>query len=300
MVKLSNIGVFLTITLSSAYPAGAEGLTLTPSSRWLIVNSGLDLDEVKQKAAAFTSETYGVRIARAKNGRFATVLGPFANPDLGTLKAMKNVPPDAYLSTGSNLLETVWVPSGQTNTIIKETQVGRDATMCLVVPDSSARLACYDNVYGYRAQPAPAPATQTAYTPPAAPRDPAIPVAAASQRLAFKSEDYSDNVLNDRVELYFSYANNTSKTVTGIRHKFTVTDAFGDVLVQSLHNLNMRLLPNSTEESSTYLVWEDNPFISNQPFDKLRGPLANNTYKIKDEIMTVIYEDGTTQNLAAN
>ncbi|WP_430253107.1 hypothetical protein [Neorhizobium sp. DAR64872/K0K18] len=307
--------LFLSFAIVPLSFVRAENITLSDTARWLIVGSDVTLEDAKKRADVFALEKAGVRVVRSQNGRFATVLGPFGDPDLNTLKAMKNVPSDAYLSTGTKMAETMWLPSWENKTNGEWVPVGRNSSECTTMSDPVARLRCYDRINKPDAEEVyaedpngpsdvqlEAQFRSQAYqsTSQATDKPARQVVAAASQRLASRRQDLDNGVWSNRIELYLSYANETSKPVVGVRHKFSVTNAFGEILVSGTDNLDVKLLPKQTAESSVHYFWEDNQFISGEPYDRLNAPVSNGTYHVTDEILKVIYADGSSQEMSGN
>ena len=93
-----------------------------------------------------------------------------------------------------------------------------------------------------------------------------------------------------------TFKNTSKKTVVAIAHTLSVTDAFGDKIVDGESKLDIKIPPGKTVESDTFYMWEDNQFMQGEPYDKLSGPVSTGTAKAKLEVTKVIYSDGTSES----
>lgn len=158
-----------------------------------------------------------------------------------------------------------------------------DILKCRGIEDSATRLTCYDSIL-----------VEAPRVPGSAKAD--APVSFVSAELRHQDEDFDRSVFNPRVELHPVFRNDSDKTVVGISHRMIVRNAFGDVLVQGEDNLDIRLAPGATAKSETFYFWEDNPFIHDQPYDRLSGPVGSGTAKAEITVLKVVYSDGTIES----
>src|SRR5690606_6205693 len=121
-------------------------------------------------------------------------------------------------------------------------------------------------------------------------------VAFVSADLRHQDKDYDLDIFSPRMELRPVFRNDSEKTVIGISHRMTVRDVFGEVIVQGVDNLDIRLEPGKTGGPNTFYLWEDNQFIRDEPYDRLMGPVSAGTAKVEFEILKVVYSDGTTES----
>lgn len=156
---------------------------------------------------------------------------------------------------------------------------------CRAVTDSLARLTCYDKI----------PLDGAEAVEAAIPDKPAT-VSLVSADLKHEGKNYDRDIFSPRITLRPTYHNDSDKTVVGIRHRIIVKDAFGEAVIDSVDNLDIRIPPGKTVKSEMFYVWEDNQFIPRQPYDRLLGPVTNGTAKAESIVKTVIYEDGTSDN----
>ena len=81
-----------------------------------------------------------------------------------------------------------------------------------------------------------------------------------------------------------------------IAHTMTITDAFGEKVVDGEGKLDIKIPPGKSVESDTFYMWEDNPFISGEPYDKLQGPVSTGTAKATMLVTKTIYSDGSSES----
>jgi len=156
-----------------------------------------------------------------------------------------------------------------------------DILRCREVEDSLARLNCYDRI--------------AVEVPRASSSAASKAVTFVSAELRHQGEDYKRDIFSPRIEMHPVFKNGSGKTVTGIALRMTVRDAFGDVLIEGNDNLDIRLDPGKTGSAGTFYLWEDNPFIRTQPYDKMIGPVTAGTAKVEIDILKVVYSDGTVE-----
>ncbi|EBA08133.1 hypothetical protein [Sagittula stellata] len=87
--------------------------------------------------------------------------------------------------------------------------------------------------------------------------------------------------------------NTTDKTVVGYRFSTTFRSAFGDALFNFSGESSERISPGATSKASAFYYWEDNQFIGDQPYDKLKIFEANGTGSIETEVTAIAFDDGT-------
>ncbi|AUW46841.1 hypothetical protein [Rhizobium leguminosarum] len=165
-----------------------------------------------------------------------------------------------------------------------------DVRSCKAESDSLKRLTCFDAI----AVPGPAEAS----TGPTAPPNPLskAPVESVSAKMRVQNKDYQRQIYHSRVELAPTFKNTSKKTVVAIAHTLTVTDAFGDKIVDGESKLDIKIPPGKTAASETFYFWDDNPFIQGEPYDKLTGPVSTGTAKATLLVTKVIYSDGSSES----
>lgn len=149
---------------------------------------------------------------------------------------------------------------------------------CRQEQDTTKRLACYDAIGKQDEADAEKKTGDVTFV---------------SAKLRVQEQDYDKEVMSPRVEMHPTFRKGSKKTVIGIEHHFEITDAFGDVIVKGTDKLNVRIAAGKTAPSGQFYFWEDNPFIYNQPYDKLIGTITNGTAKVTDTVTKVVFSDGS-------
>ncbi|MBX5183454.1 hypothetical protein HJB88_12505 [Rhizobium sp. NZLR5] len=104
-------------------------------------------------------------------------------------------------------------------------------------------------------------------------------VGLVSAKMRIQNKDYKRQIFSDRVELVPTFKNTSKKTVVAIAHTLSVTDAFGDKIVDGVSKLDTKIPPGRTVERETYYMWEDNQFIQGEPYDKF-DPAMNRSPQV--------------------
>lgn len=129
---------------------------------------------------------------------------------------------------------------------------------------------------------------------------PQTPVVAVNAKYAEEAVEVWDTSLvkmrrdfSDIVALYLHYKNNTTKKVIGVSVYVSITNPFGKVVFEHTYDDEVVIEPLERMKNDTYWYFEDNPFISDEIYDRLWQIAQNGTAKIKTKVMKVIFEDGT-------
>lgn len=108
-------------------------------------------------------------------------------------------------------------------------------------------------------------------------------------------ENYSRDSAPYRAHVLFwiEFFNSGRKKITGIKFDAQFIDAFGDVLhIDSLKS-NDVIGPNDLSTMDTHWYYEDNEFIANQPYDKLKSAASADTLQAKVNVTAIAFDDGT-------
>jgi hypothetical protein len=95
------------------------------------------------------------------------------------------------------------------------------------------------------------------------------------------------------VRAYFQFRNNTAKTLTGLVYETTFMDSFGDTLYKAEMKDQLKVPSGRKNSMDTFWYWEDNPFIDDQPYDKLQSAAGAGTIKVKVKLKKAVFSDGT-------
>lgn len=106
--------------------------------------------------------------------------------------------------------------------------------------------------------------------------------------LSHTTVDYSD-----AVAFYIHYKNNTAKKVIGVSVYVAIYNPFGKVAFDKTFDDEVALEPLERLKNDTYWVFKNNPFIGDEPYDRLWQMAKNGTAKVQTKVLKVIFEDGT-------
>src|SRR5204863_9106442 len=96
-----------------------------------------------------------------------------------------------------------------------------------------------------------------------------------------------------QVLLTLDFENKIDKRIVGVLTDVTVKNPFGKaVLSQSFEN-EVTVPPKTKQRNEASWVFQDNPFINGEPYDKLWQIAQQGTAKIYVQIRKAILDDGT-------
>lgn len=95
------------------------------------------------------------------------------------------------------------------------------------------------------------------------------------------------------VALHLHYKNNTDKKVVGVVTHVTVINPFGKTVFENTFEDEAVIEPNERMRNDTYWHFDDNPFISGQPYDLMWQMAQNGTAKIVAKVKKVVFADGS-------
>lgn len=164
-----------------------------------------------------------------------------------------------------------------------------DFATCKAEPDSLRRLTCFDAIASG--------ADASAKSPREAEVKPAAALVEMTKAtLRVQEKDFQRQVFNRRVELRPTFKNGSKKTIVAVEHTLQITDAFGNTIVDGVSQLDIKIAPGKTVQSDTFYMWDDNPFISDEPFDKLQGPVSTGVAKATLRVTKAVFSDGTIES----
>lgn len=86
--------------------------------------------------------------------------------------------------------------------------------------------------------------------------------------------------------------NESESAIVGVRFTSVFRDAFGDEIVQFDGKIEERIASGSSSTANVFYVFEDNPFIAGETYDKLLPMINGNTGEITTEITGLAFDDG--------
>lgn len=103
---------------------------------------------------------------------------------------------------------------------------------------------------------------------------------------------HTDEYERKTVRLGLHFENKTGRRVVGVLTKVRIENVFGRLLHMQTYENVVVLDPGERQRNDTFRVFEDNPFIAGQTYDKLWPSAQKGTASIKVEVRKVIFEDG--------
>lgn len=88
------------------------------------------------------------------------------------------------------------------------------------------------------------------------------------------------------------FKNETGKVVVGFRFKASFVSAFGDEIFSFDGESSERVGTSKSSTAETYYFFEDNPFIANEPYDKLKIFQAAGTGRVTTKVTAVVFDGG--------
>jgi hypothetical protein len=170
-----------------------------------------------------------------------------------------------------------------------------DMKSCRSEADSLKRLTCYDAIK-IDGENTPADSQTSAAVPKGDETKSNSPITAAKVRLEIRQKDFRRQILNDQIILVPTLRNGTKKTLVAVELNMTISDAFGEKIVDQIARLDIKIAPGKTVESDSIFYWKDNPFISDEIYDKLVGPVSTGVAKASLDVKRAVFSDGTTES----
>lgn len=294
--------LFAAIVAFSTSTAFAGSLQLNDPEKWVVIASRTSFEEAKDVAGSFVGFFDKVSVVRAANGRYAVAIGPTVGFDLEGKKRNGSIPQDSYLSSGSNLVDTLWESAENAPNPVAEIRspAPPDHTVCRDIQEDGLRLACHDKLNGRAVRSSSvinvskpvAAATQKSEPSRQVTLQPGNKVEAVSAVLSHQGKDLELDVYQERIELRLAFRNSWNEEVVGVSHKIEISNAFGDVIHRGKAKLDIKIPAGQTKQSDIFYFYEDNPFISGEPYDKMLGPVTNGTYKVNVTVEQVVFASG--------
>jgi hypothetical protein len=88
------------------------------------------------------------------------------------------------------------------------------------------------------------------------------------------------------------FSNLTGKTIVGFKFHSEFKSAFGEEVFAFDGESSERIAPKSSSTASAFYFFEDNQFISNEPYDKLKIFESAGTGSISTKVTAVVFDGG--------
>ena len=86
--------------------------------------------------------------------------------------------------------------------------------------------------------------------------------------------------------------NLSDRAIVGVRFTASFRDAFGDEIFTFNGDMNERVAPGQNSTANIFYVFENNPFISGEPYDKLLPMVTGNTGSVVTTITGLALDGG--------
>lgn len=118
----------------------------------------------------------------------------------------------------------------------------------------------------------------------------ASPVSIESHYFVRASDEFN---ITQSIRFMPKFKNESNKSITAIKFSSTFKDPFGD----TVYTLNegkseQKIKPGKVSNVRLFYYWDDNEFISDQPYDKLLSLVTNKTGTIETKVIAIVFEDG--------
>ena len=97
---------------------------------------------------------------------------------------------------------------------------------------------------------------------------------------------------NAHVRGFFQFQNNSDKKVVAIQYKFSLVDAFDEILYESIVKDNIIIKAGGRNSLDSYYYWEDS-FEDDDIYDKIIAPVTSNNLRAKIKILMIAFDNGT-------
>ena len=103
----------------------------------------------------------------------------------------------------------------------------------------------------------------------------------------FAREDIKDA----HVRGFFQFQNNSDRKIVAIKYKFSLVDAFDEILYYSIVKDDIIIEAGQRNKMDTYYYWEDT-FEKDDIYDNIIGPVISNNLKVKIKIIMIVFDNG--------
>ena len=97
---------------------------------------------------------------------------------------------------------------------------------------------------------------------------------------------------NAHVRGFFQFQNNSDRKVVALQYKFSLVDAFDEVLYESIVKDNIIIKAGERNSLDSYYYWEDT-FDNNDIYDRIINPVSSNNLRAKIKILMIAFDNGT-------
>lgn len=89
------------------------------------------------------------------------------------------------------------------------------------------------------------------------------------------------------------FKNISEKTIVATKFVSVFENSFGDEVFSIKGETDEKVAPGQTSSAMIYYVFENNPFISDEPYDKLLSMVVNKAGTVRTTFTDIAFSDGT-------
>ena len=97
---------------------------------------------------------------------------------------------------------------------------------------------------------------------------------------------------NAHVRGFFQFQNNADRKVVAIQYKFSLLDAFDEILYESIVKDNIIIKAGERNSLDSYYYWEDTS-KNDETYDKIIGSVSSDNLQTKIKILMIAFDNGT-------
>ena len=115
------------------------------------------------------------------------------------------------------------------------------------------------------------------------------------KKARFESHDKNyarEEIPDAHVRGFFEFQNNSDRKIVAIKYKFSLVDAFDEILHYSIVKDNIIIEPGETNRMNTYYYWKDT-FENDDIYDIIIDPVLSKNLRAKVKIMMIVFDNGT-------
>ena len=88
------------------------------------------------------------------------------------------------------------------------------------------------------------------------------------------------------------FTNVSTAAIVGVRFTASFRDAFGDEVLSASGDMSEKIAPNASSTANVFYVFENNPFIDGESYDKLLPMVTSGTGSIVTTVTGLVVEGG--------
>lgn len=106
-------------------------------------------------------------------------------------------------------------------------------------------------------------------------------------------EQHTTEYQQEFIRFMPTFKNTSDKTVIGTKFRTKFENAFGDEIFSFEGETTEKVAPGDVSSAKVFYAFENNPFIGDEPYDKMLPMAVNGAGKIRTVFTDVAFDDGT-------